>query len=237
MEKSKKKLTRSKIILLSIAALAVAMTAAFFIYVSDYYKADETATAVMASESLIRTEGNITILSPSNKSDTALIFYPGAKVEHLAYLPILEKLRKNGITCVLVKMPFNMAVFDVNAADSVFDKLPEIKNWYIGGHSMGGAMASDYASKHKDNIEGLILLGAYIYGDYPPANALTIYGTFNSNLEKNIDYTENIVIIEGGNHAQFGNYGKQKGDPDATISTEEQQDIAVEAILRFINKV
>ena len=93
-----------------------------------------------------------------------------------------------------------------------------------------------YASKNQDKVDGLILLGAYIYGDYPPSKALTIYGTFNSNLEKNINYTENIVIIEGGNHAQFGNYGKQKGDPDATISAEEQQTIAVNAIVEFIKR-
>ena len=99
---------------------------------------------------------------------------------------------------------------------------------------MGGAMASDYAAKHPDKVEGLILLGAYIYGDYPPARALTIYGTFNANLEKDIHYTENIVKIDGGNHAQFGNYGKQKGDPDATISAQEQQDSTVEAIVNFI---
>ena len=77
-------------------------------------------------------------------------------------------------------------------------------------------------------------MGAYIYGDYPPEKALTIYGTFNSNLEKDINYTENIVKIEGGNHAQFGNYGKQKGDPDATISSDEQQNITVTAIVDFI---
>jgi pimeloyl-ACP methyl ester carboxylesterase len=101
---------------------------------------------------------------------------------------------------------------------------------------MGGAMASNYASKNQNKLDGLILLGAYIYGDYPPSKALTIYGTFNSNLEKNIKYTENIVIIEGGNHAQFGNYGKQKGDPDATISAEEQQTITVNAIVEFVGR-
>ncbi len=224
-----------KISLISLAALLVVLTVGFYVYVSDYYKADETAVAVMSGNSDIRIEDNLTILSPSYPTDTALIFYPGAKVEAIAYLPILEKLKQNGITCVLVKMPFNMAIFDVNAADKVFDKLPDIKNWYIGGHSMGGAMASSYASKHKEAVKGLILLGAYIYGDYSAKDALTVYGTFNSNLEKNINYTENIVVIEGGNHAQFGNYGRQKGDPDATISTEEQQDIAVTAIMEFIN--
>ncbi len=99
---------------------------------------------------------------------------------------------------------------------------------------MGGAMASDYASKHQEKVEGLILMGAYIYGNYPAENTLTVYGTFNTSVAEKIDYTDNSVVIEGGNHAQFGNYGKQKGDPDATISTEEQQDITVEAIMEFL---
>lgn len=233
-KKSKKKIF--KITLLSFAVLIIALITGFFIYASDYYKADDLAITVMNNNDSFQIEDNLTILSPSFKSDTALIFYPGAKVENIAYLPILEKLKQNGITCILVKMPFNMAIFDVNAADKIFEKLPDIKNWYIGGHSMGGAMASSYASKNKDKVNGLILLGAYIYGDYPAENALTVYGTFNSNLEKNINYSDNIVVIEGGNHAQFGNYGKQKGDPEATISTDEQQNIAVSAILEFIKE-
>lgn len=227
---------RLKVALITIISFVVLLTAAFFMYVSDYYRADDVAIAVMQSEDTMRVQDNLIILSPTMPSDTALIFYPGAKVEYTAYIPILEKLRQNGITCVLIKMPFNLAIFDQNAANKVFDELPDIKNWYIGGHSMGGAMASSYAANHKDKVKGLILLGAYIYGEVSPENALTIYGTLNSNLEKNIDYTENVVIIEGGNHAQFGNYGEQKGDPPATISREDQQNIAVKEILDFIQE-
>ena len=207
---------------------------AFLIYASDYYKADKVAISALQNEEYLTVDKNLTILTPEKPSETALIFYPGAKVEAIAYLPILEKLRQNGLTCILVKMPLNMAIFNQNAADKVFSKLPNIKSWYIGGHSMGGAMASSYAANNKDKVKGLILLGAYIYGDVSPEDALTIYGTFNSNLEKHIDYKENIVIIDGGNHAQFGNYGKQKGDPDATIKSEDQQNIAVRAIVEFI---
>lgn len=225
-----------KILLLSILSIILIMTAVFLIYVSDYYKADNSARAVMERDDKVSVNGTMTILSPEGESDTALIFYPGAKVEHIAYLPILDKLRKYGITCVLIDMPFNMAIFNQNAAAKVFKVLPKIKNWYIGGHSMGGAMASSYAANNPDKIKGLILLGAYVYGDFSPQDALTIYGTFNANLEKFINYKENIVIIEGGNHAQFGNYGDQKGDPDATISREKQQDIAVAAIVDFIQE-
>ncbi len=227
---------RLKIVLITIISLLILLAGAFLIYASDYYRADTAAITAMQSQDDILVEGNLTILSSSEASDTALIFYPGAKVEYIAYIPILEKLRQKGITCVLIKMPFNMAIFDPNAADKVFSELPNIKNWYIGGHSMGGAMASSYAASHKDKVKGLILLGAYIYGDVSSENALTVYGTLNSSLVEHINYTENVVIIKGGNHAQFGNYGEQRGDPPATISREEQQNIAVEAILNFIQK-
>jgi len=223
-------------VIVTVILIALFLTGAFYIYASDYYRADDKAIAVMQNETSLRIQDNLTILSPIIPSDTAFIFYPGAKVEHIAYLPILEKITKSsGITCILVKMPFNMAIFNANAADKIIEKFPEFKNWYIGGHSMGGAMASDYASKHKEKVSGLILLGAYIYGNYSEDNALTIYGTFNTSVAKKINYTKNIVIIDGGNHAQFGNYGKQKGDPGATISSEDQQNIAVKAIFDWLN--
>lgn len=222
--------------LLIILLLIIIVTGAFFIYASYYYKADDVAIKILENEDLVRVQKDFIVIPSTTPSDTALIFYPGAKVEFTAYLPILEKLSQNGITSVLIEMPLNFAILDSDAADEVFDELPEINYWYIGGHSMGGAMASSYAAENAEKIEGLVLLGAYIYGDVPPEDALTIYGTLNSNLEKNIDYTENVVIIEGGNHAQFGNYGEQKGDPPATISRESQQNIAVEEILDFIEE-
>ncbi|MPN47977.1 hypothetical protein SDC9_195581 [bioreactor metagenome] len=164
-----------------------------------------------------------------------MIFYPGAKVEHIAYLPILKSIEQHcGITCILVKMPFNLAIFNANAADEIIDCFPEIKNWYIGGHSMGGAMASSYAAKNQNKVDGLILLGAYLYGGYPAEKALTVYGDLNTTVAEKVDYTKNVVVIKGGNHAGFGNYGKQKGDPDATMSSQEQQDIAVDAIRAFL---
>lgn len=230
----KKRLQTALIALIMIVLLSAG---AFLIYASDYYRADDKAIAVTKNEAALRVQDNFIVLSPTTPSDTALIFYPGAKVEYIAYLPILEKIKqRSGITCILVKMPFNMAIFDANAADKIIDQFPAIKNWYIGGHSMGGAMASGYASKHQDTVKGLILLGAYIYGEYPADQALTVYGTFNTSVAEKINYTGNIVVIEGGNHAQFGNYGKQKGDPDATITSEEQQNTAVEAIKKFLVK-
>lgn len=226
---------RLKRVLLTTAAVLAVCVAGFLIYASDYYRADDVAAAAAQTAATVEKKGNLTILRPTVPTDTGLIFYPGAKVEETAYLPILEKIRQTcNITCVLVKMPLHMAIFDPDAADDAMRQLPEIKRWYVGGHSMGGAMAGEYASKHPQKVRGLILMGAYIYGDYPPAKSLTIYGTLNADLEKHIDYTENIVKIKGGNHAQFGNYGRQRGDKKAAISRESQQKQAVAAVAAFL---
>lgn len=218
----------------SVLLLLVILAGAFFWYVSDYYRAEDVALDVMAQNSGITVQDNLTILSPTYPTDTALIFYPGAKVEAEAYLPLLDQIRQTGVACILVHMPFHVAIFDADAAQKVIAQFPEYQHWYIAGHSMGGAMASKFAADHPDQVDGLILLGAYIYGDYPDEDTLTIYGSLNQSVEDNIDYTENIVEIEGGNHAQFGNYGPQKGDLPAAISAEEQQKQTVEAIEAFL---
>jgi len=229
-----KKPSLFKKVLLGIVVLLLLLAGAFFWYVSDYYRAEDIAVTVLAQDDGITVQDNLTILSPSSPTDTAVIFYPGAKVEAIAYLPLLDQIRQTGVTCILVDMPFHMAIFDTDAAQDVIAQFPEFEHWYIAGHSMGGAMASQFATDHPDEVDGLILLGAYLYGDYPIADTLTIYGSLNQSVEDKLDYTENVVEIAGGNHAQFGNYGAQKGDPPATISAAEQQAQAVSAIETFI---
>lgn len=222
---------------LGVVLVVLALLAgAFLWYVSDYYRAEDVALAVMNDGSGITVQDNLTILAPSVPGDTALIFYPGAKVEGTAYLPLLDKIRQTGVTCILVNMPFHMAIFDADAATDVMADFPQYSHWYIAGHSMGGAMASQFAADHPEAVDGLILLGAYIYGDYPPADTLTVYGSLNQSVEDKLDYTENVVEIQGGNHAQFGNYGPQKGDAPAAISAEEQQTQTVDAIESFIRQ-
>lgn len=224
-------------ILIAIVVAILVLAGGFYAYVSVFYRAEEPAMALLGLEdSIVQMDGHIRI-SPDDPSDTALIFYPGAKVEYEAYLPLMQRIAQTSrIPVILVEMPFNMAIFDQNAAAELMAAYPTIRRWYVGGHSMGGAMASSYASKNPGKVAGLILLGAYRYGSYPAADALTVYGSFNTSVAEKIDYVENIVVIEGGNHAQFGNYGPQKGDPPATISAEEQQRIAAEAIDAFLTE-
>ncbi len=220
----------------SVLLILAILAGVFFWYVSDYYRAEDVALEVLAQDSGITVQDNLTILSPTSPADTAIIFYPGAKVEAEAYLPLLDQIRQTGVTCILVHMPFHMAIFDADAAEKVMEQFPDIQHWYMAGHSMGGAMASKFASDHPDEVEGLILMGAYLYGDYPEEKTLTIYGSLNQSVEDHIDYTQNIVEIQGGNHAQFGNYGAQKGDLPAEISAQEQQAQTVAAIEAFLSE-
>lgn len=217
-----------------LALVLVLCVGGFLLWAGDYYHADAEALAAQQADTTLSTLGRLTVLTPDHPDGTGIIFYPGAKVEPAAYLPLLERLRARGCTCVLVKMPLNLAIFDPNAADRVYDSVPGVHRWYIAGHSMGGAMASAYASKNPGRVQGLILLGAYLYGSYPVQNTLTVYGSLNTSVADKLDYTENVVCIEGGNHAQFGSYGRQRGDAAASISAQEQQRQAAEAIAAFI---
>jgi alpha/beta superfamily hydrolase len=152
----------------------------------------------------------------------------------------MEKLAENGILCVLVHMPGNLAVLDVNAAEGIQEMYPEIKTWYIGGHSLGGAMAASYAAKHSDDFSGLILLGAYSTVDLTDSGlaVLSVYGSRDGVLDKekyekyffNLPDKAEEVVIEGGCHSYFGSYGMQEGDGTPTITREQQMEETVEAI-------
>ena len=149
-----------------------------------------------------------------------------------------------GVLCVLVEMPFNLAVFDINAADGIQEQYPGIEDWYIGGHSLGGSMAASYVADHVDEYEGLILLGSYSTADLSDTDldVLSIYGSEDKvlNREKYDENKSNLpddfceVVIEGGCHAYFGMYGAQDGDGTPTVSNSEQIVITVENIIKMM---
>lgn len=224
------------------AGIIAAICIVFGIYVSDYYRAGETAVTALSAENVTLTESRAVFRS--DNADTGLIFYPGGKVEFTAYAPLMLKLSEMGITCIIVKMPFNLAVFDISAASDIFEQYPEISNWYIGGHSLGGSMAASYAAENAENIKGIILLAAYSTADLSGSGiaVLSVYGSEDGvlNMEKYEAYAVNLPdghtenIIEGGCHAYFGDYGSQKGDGEPEISCEEQTDIAAGIIFDFV---
>lgn len=214
--------------------VVVVLSGSFLIYVACGYKADDDAVALYNADNVEFKDGYV-VVSPKVSIGVGLIFYPGANVEYTAYLPLMDQLASKGITCYLVKMPFNMAIIDTNRGDVVLkNHEDEHSTWLVGGHSMGGAMASQYAAENQDKIDGLVLLGAYPYKEYPLDKTVTIYGSLNTSVEEKLDYTENVHVIEGGNHAYFGNYGEQAGDSVGEISREAQQRETVAVIFAFV---
>jgi len=216
--------------------------AALNIYAADYYQADETADTILDAANNMDVYDDYIVLWGNEKAQdydasTATIFYPGGKVEYTAYLPLLQRLQQAGMTVVLVKMPYNLAFFNVNAADDIMEAMPDITTWNLAGHSLGGAAACMYYADHADSINRVALLGSYIYGDVNRDNVEIIYGTCDEVLstDKILD-TDNVVKINGGNHAQFGNYGEQSGDGEATLSAEYQQRMAASAMMQWFTQ-
>ena len=237
---------RNKIIVISLLLVFIIFAGAYT-YLSDYYKAEPAVIELMNDDKnvSIADEGNMITFKPKNSSSgIGFVFYPGGKVEHLAYIPLMQKIAERGYTCVLMKMPFNLAVFDIDAASRAFKEITEVDFWYVGGHSLGGAMSSEFAQKNPEKIKGIILLGAYTSGDLSNSDLklLSIYGSEDKILnlealeESKIKEPKNssIQIIEGGNHAYFGNYKEQKGDGIAYITNDEQQNITADIIAEFL---
>ena len=235
-----------KLIKRFVISVLLASIVLMILYVSDYYHADKDMIVDYYDDGITKKVlDDNTIVFESDDSDTALIFYPGGKVEYSAYEPLMISLAKEGVTCFLVEVPFKLAILDIKAADGIKAAYPEYTNWYIGGHSLGGSVASMYLDEHHSEYQGLILLASYASGDLSNTNleVLSIYGSEDKVLNM-MQYHENKAllpniheyVIEGGNHAYFGVYGKQSGDGEATIDNQTQIFETTSIISSFINE-
>ena len=238
-----KKLRTVHKILLGILVVAILLVGAFLLYVSDYYHAAvDSQERAMFSDIRVLDANDALIADPGN-ARTALILYPGGKVDHRAYELLALHIADEGILCIVPKMPFNLAVFGIDRAESIIAAHPEIEHWYVGGHSLGGSMAAGFAAKHVPMVEGLVLLASYSVEDLSnhmlrvlsiTASNDTVlsresYEKYKTNLPEG--FTE--LVLAGGNHAGFASYGTQKGDGTATLTAAEQQAAVAEAIAEF----
>ena len=234
---------QSKRNLVIAALILLALVVASGVYLGTYYHAGPEAAALLRSNETVR----VTVIDQGwlldgPGTEAAFIFYPGGKVEPAAYLPLLTALAEDGIDCFLVKMPLNLAVFKPDAAASILDAY-EYETWYVGGHSLGGACAALYAAKNPDRLTGLVLLAAYATRPLDDDLAvLELHGSEDrvlnrKKLEEGKQYLPASAISEelpGGNHAQFGDYGPQKGDGVASVSRLAQTAWAADRIERLI---
>ena len=248
MSKANRRHTATKIIF----AVLIVCAALIALYLNDYYKATDEVDKYLQS-----TENGVTVTEIADGlfidgegKDIALIFYPGAKVEYTAYLPLMYELAQGGVDVFIIKMPCNLAILGADKADDILSEY-DYNRWYLGGHSLGGAIAANYAAKQAQSenceLEGLVLLAAYPTKSLKDTNlsVITIYGSEDTvlNMSKVKEgralmpqsYEEDV--LSGGNHAQFGCYGAQKGDKTAKITKEEQWSETAELVLKMIENV
>jgi len=241
----KKNKTIKIIVIISIIVIVLiaSTTIAFFSYVNDYYHHDETADVYLKTNNVTVTKEDGYYFFDGSGTRRAVIFYPGAKVEYTSYAPLMYRMAEAGIDSFLVEMPYNLAILKEDAAAPIRSKY-KYEYWYLSGHSLGGVAASNYAIKHSNEFSGIFLFAAYPTKKINDRMlSLFIYGDSDGVLNKKKyedskkywnEFSEEH-IIKGGNHAYFGNYGEQKGDNKATISHDDQQNEAIDAIVAYLS--
>lgn len=233
---------------LILLAFLLALIGALVVYGLTPARPMPQALAALQSDSRVMvTAGKWLEFIPANSDPgTALVFYPGGRVDYRAYAPLARAVAEQGYRVVIVPMPFSLAVFAPGKAADVMAAYPQVQHWAVGGHSLGGAMAANFVYQNPGAVEGLFFLAAYP----TPSNSLvnsdvqvvSIYAA-NDGLATQDDIAESRaylpeatqwIEINGGNHAQFGWYGSQNGDGVATISREDQQQQAAMALIELL---
>lgn len=246
MIKERKNKIFKNIVILSFTILAIVLVG-FVTWAKDSYEPTEEAQQVFKNMDVIDiTEDEFITFTPKGYTpNKGFIFYPGGKVNPEAYSILAKGIAEEGYLVVIVQMPLDLAVLSPNKANEVIEKYSYIDTWAIGGHSLGGVMASKFASEN-DNIKGLALYASYPSGDELKSTnieVISIYGSKDgvADLEKirSAQLSENSTFFEikGGNHAQFGNYGPQDGDNNASISASEQVNEAIKYTVKMLEEI
>lgn len=199
----------------------------------------------------------------SSPARTALLFFPGGLVDPHAYIGALEELVAiNGYQIVIPKVSANLAIWNAGKAKAIREAFPDVQNWVVSGHSLGGAVAPITLDQERDAYQGLILLAAYsvtpladwegpvmvISAELDEVGDPTDLTDNEGNLPPRLEVSDLSQFpasttagqtiyyeIAGGNHSGFGNYGAQEGDGVATISSAEQQAIVRDLIRAFMS--
>jgi pimeloyl-ACP methyl ester carboxylesterase len=236
----------SRFIVAALVFLAVG-SGAFIVWGSMPLGAEPSALDALRSDAEVRVTRTAEgwVFAPAYTSvdpTTGLVFYPGGHVDARSYARLCRRIAVRGNLVVLTPMPLGLAALAPGTADAVLAAHPAVRNWSVGGHSLGGAMAAQFAAERISRVKGLALLAAY-----PPGGAdlrasglavTSVYGSEDSVLrlraldlsKRQLPEGTTWLVIAGGNHAGFGDYGAQPGDSAATIDSADQQEQAAAAI-------
>ncbi len=225
--------------LITFGVVLAGAIAAFLVWAWTPAGPDEATLAAATADDRIEVSeqgGTFTLRPADGTPSTGIVFYPGARVEPAAYVPTWAPIvAASGIEVVIPRMPLNLAVFGRSRAADVIDDAADIERWFVGGHSLGGAMASSWlGGTDDDRLAGVILWASFPTGgaelDQRPELAVLSVGGSRDGLSTPDDLRARrallppdaeLVFVEGMNHAQFGAYGDQPRDLTPTIDDDE----------------
>ena len=233
-----------------VPALLLVAVAAFVVWGLTPLGPSPSALAALSGDSQVtvsRSADGFEFAPNSAEPTAAVVFYPGGRVDARSYAILARDVAREGYLVIVPVMPLSLAVLSPNAADKAIASHPEITRWVIGGHSLGGSMAAQYAADHRGSISGLVLLASY-----PPnsvdlsdtsVRVASVLGTQDTVINRqNWQGTKRLLPtgtryleLAGGNHAQFGSYGPQPGDtPRPELGAAEQRAAAVAATVAVL---
>ena len=239
-------------VMLAIATALVVGIAGFLIWALTPLGPEEDALQALESDSVVtvtEVDGGWTFVPTGDAAETGLVLYPGGRVDPRSYAPLARGLAEKGLAVALASMPLNLAVLDADRAEQLMDAVPDVSSWAVGGHSLGGAMAAAYAAEKDPRVRALVLLAAYPTesADLSSGGLLVLSALGDNDLivdegvwqgaRARLPSDTEYLLIEGGNHAGFGDYGPQPGDGEASITPAQQQAATIEAVTALLENL
>jgi hypothetical protein len=228
------------------------------LWLANSYRTRGVADDVLQTSPTVSVVDGATTLEfkpTSSDAKSGLIFICGSGVAAYAYAPMLRPIAEAGYPVFIVKLPFRFAPLEsqkqtaVECALSVIGSHPEISQWVLSGHSLGGALACRAVRPDPTAFSAMVLVGT-THPKLDDLSSLTmritkVYASNDGIAPKDkilsskqlLPKETQWVEIEGGNHSQFGHYGHQLFDGRATISREAQQAATRVALLETLKKV
>ncbi len=214
----------------------------------------EAKKYLQSTDEVVFQNNKYLVFTPKNKTVKAgFVFYAGGFTDAGSYGRIASYLARHGVLTVIVSNWTRLAMVNQREANHVISAYPDVPGWFIGGHSLGGVVAGLYLKKEPEKaqqgiVKGVLFFAAFLTDKYRLENAtlpvLIVYGSRDRQVRKyeatqrNVSQNTTLCRIEGGNHGQFGYYGKHiLPDRPATITRDQQQTVTEKLALEFINRV
>jgi hypothetical protein len=186
---------------------------------------------------------------------SGLLFFPGAVVDPVAYAPLARAAAEAGHLTILVRVPRRGMLGGAETpgliprARTLMKAFPEVGAWLVAGHSRGGEIAARFGRDQPGALAGLLLIATSHPRDFSLAHAAfkvtRLSGSHDglASPEKlvanrpNLPAGTRLIVVDGGNHSQFGWYGFQPGDRFALMPRAEQQRRTLEVLLTCLSEV